>query len=44
MDLKNSQARQDREFRHLYVADKEICLLFVSVQPISLVTLLKSHF
>jgi len=44
MDLKNSQARQGRAFRHLWQMKKfgKICLLFGSVQPISLRTLIFS--
>ena len=43
MDFKNSQARQRRAFRHLWQIEKlgKICLLFGSVQPISLRTLLQ---
>jgi len=43
MDLKNSQARQGRAFRHLWQMKKfgKICLLFGSVQPISLRRLVK---
>jgi len=41
MDFKNYQARQGRAFRHLWQMKKfgKICLLFGSVQPISLRTL-----
>jgi len=41
MDFKNSQARQGRAFRHRWQMKKlgKICLLFGSVQPISLRTL-----
>jgi len=41
MDFKNSQAKQGRAFRHLWQMKKfgKICLLFGSVQPISLNTL-----
>ncbi len=38
MDFKNSQARKGRAFRHLWQMKKlgKFCLLFESVQPISL--------
>ncbi len=41
IDFKNSQARQGRAFRHLWQMKKfgKICLLFGSVQPVSLRTL-----
>jgi len=48
MDLKNSQARQGRAFRHLWQMKKfgKNCLLFEIVQSISLRTLVQSrhHF
>ena len=46
MDFKNSQARQGRAFRHLWQMNKfgKICLLFGSVQPISLRTLVLPYF
>jgi len=41
MDFKNSQARQGRAFRHQWQMKKfgKICILFRSIQPISLRTL-----
>jgi len=44
MDFKNYKARQGRAFRHLWQMKKfgKFCLLFGSVQPVSLRTLIQT--